>query len=95
MEYNKNTNKNVYSLSDSPFLDFTKIKELSSLLKKEITKKELKIEKPNLTKEEFIIGIEKYIKKSIDLFTPYFLSKNIYPDKSDIKILIDKLKKTI
>ncbi len=53
LEYKKNTKKNVYTLSDSPFVDFIKIGDISKLLEKKQSLKTLEFQKINFTPESF------------------------------------------
>jgi len=94
-EYSKNTKRNIYSLSDSPFVEFERIKDLSILFKKKVESLTLDFAKPSFSKDELIVHLENYIKTNYDIFLPYFLSARTYPAEENLNILLKKIKTLI
>lgn len=93
-EYNKLTNHDLYTLSESPFVEFKRIKSIKDIVKKDIRATTIHFVKPKLSIDNFINVIEKN-KSDLKLFIPFFLHKRKLPDNKTIDELIEKIRKMV
>ncbi|MBN2544962.1 MAG: motility associated factor glycosyltransferase family protein [Spirochaetes bacterium] len=88
-------NQNIFTLSDSPFCPFIKIKAIDEIIEKskKMSQMILEFSKPTLKKNDFLSYIIKEIRNNSEILYSYFISDNKLPDDKvidDICLYINK-----